>query len=95
MPKPMLDVFRFRKEPTEPFAYLGAMWTIESKRAQDGDHWECATTAPVSLSLAIAESEEALRHDLFESGVPALRNTERWYLLRHLESLGLVEHFGS
>ena len=95
MPSPLLDIFRFWKEPTEPFAYLGAMWTIEIKRADDGDHWECSTTAPLSLSLAIAESQEALRHDLLTSGVAALRNTKRWYLLRHLESLGFVEQVGS
>lgn len=91
MTKPILDVFRFWKEPAEPFAYLGAMWTIETKPADNGEHWECATTAPVNLSLAIAESEESLRHDLFRSGIAALRNTQRWYLLRHLESLGFVE----
>ena len=95
MANPILEVFRFRKELTEPFAYLGAMWTIESKRADDGDHWECSTTAPLSLSLAIAENHEALRHDLLKSGVAALRNTERWYLLRHLESLGFVEQVRS
>jgi hypothetical protein len=91
MPRPMLDVFRFWKEPTAPFPYLGAMWTIETKRPDRWDHWECTTTAPINLRLAIADSEESLRHDLFQQGVAALRNTQRWYLLQHLESLGFVE----
>jgi len=26
MPTPILDVFRFRREPTESFSYLGAIW---------------------------------------------------------------------
>lgn len=95
MPAPILDVFRFRKEPIEPFSYLGAIWTIEIKQASDGDHWECATTAPVSMTLAIAEDENELRRAILESGMATLRKTERWYLCEHLASIGLVERLTS
>ena len=95
MPTPILDVFRFRKEPTESFSYLGAIWTIEIKPASDGGHWECATTAPVNMMLAIAEDEKELRRAILESGMATLRKTERWYLCEHLTSIGLVERLTS
>ena len=91
MPTPILDVFRFRREPTQSFSYLGAIWTIEIKQATDGEHWECATTAPVNMTLAIAEDEKELRRSILESGMAALRKTDRWYLCEHLTSIGLVE----
>jgi hypothetical protein len=90
MPTPIIDVFKFGKEPTEPFTYLGAMWTIECRAATNGEHWECATTAPVSMTLAMAEDAITLKRDLLENGIAALRHSNRWYLLAHLESLGLV-----
>jgi hypothetical protein len=91
MSKPILDVFRFLKDPTEAFTYLGAIWTIEIKPALIGDHWECATTAPVSMVLAMDEDESALRQQLFETGTAVLRNTQRCYLCEYLESIGMME----
>ena len=91
MPKPILDVFRFRNEPTAAFTYLGAVWTIEIKAAMDGEHWECATTAPVRMTLAMAEDRSTLLSQLLENGTAALRHTQRWYLCAHLECIGLME----
>ena len=95
MPKSIIDVFRFGEEPSESFSYLGAVWTIECRPAVNGDNWECTTTAPLSISLGAAESEAGLRHELLKIGVAAVRHSERWYLLQHLESLGRVERIGA
>ena len=91
MSKPLVDVFRFRTDPTLAFSYLGAIWTVEIKPAADGEHWECTTTAPVKLRFAMAEDEDALRRELLETGTAAVRNTERWCLCQHLESIGMME----
>jgi hypothetical protein len=90
MPTPIIDVFKFSKDSIEPFYYLGAIWTIECKPAVNGDHWECTTTAPFIVPLAMAEDAATLKRDLRETGVAALRNTKRWYLFEHLVSLGFV-----
>ena len=91
MKNPLIDIFRFEAEPVAPFPYLEAVWTIECQPSVDGDHWECTTTAPLRISLGIAESLDGLRRELLEIGVAALRHSERWYLLQHLEQLGHVQ----
>jgi hypothetical protein len=91
MSKPLVDVFRFRADPTSAFSYLGAIWTVEIKPSSDGEHWECTTTAPVRLMLAMGEDEDAVRRELLETGTAAVRNTERWWLCAHLVSIGMME----
>jgi hypothetical protein len=91
MPKPIIDVFRFRHEPTAAFTYLGAVWTIEIRAALDGEHWECVTTAPLRMTLAMAEDRGTLLSQLLENGMAAVRHTQRWHLCAHLECLGVME----
>lgn len=89
MTSPVVDVFRFLQVPTKPFPYLGAMWIIEL--VQVDDHWECVTTAPLRQVLALAETEAALRNQIFQDGFPIVRYTKAWYLTRHLVSIQCVE----
>ena len=89
MSHPVLDLFRFLRPPTAPFPYLGAMWVIEM--TEQGDHWECATTAPLRLVIALAESAQALEREMYESGVRIVRSTKAWFLMDHLITVGWVE----
>jgi hypothetical protein len=91
MINPVLDVFRFQALPTAPFPYMGAMWLLECGVGEGGDYWQCGTTVPLRLPLAVAEDQRALKIQLTKFGVPAVRNTQQWFLLRHLEKLGFTQ----
>ena len=46
---------------------------------------------PPRLSLAFAESEDALRNLMMDEGLTIVRYTKAWYLMQHLISINWAE----